>query len=131
MSLTKEDLTEIKKIVVEAIVNSEDRTAKKIDSAILSSEDRTAKKIDSAVNESEAQTAKNISESEQRTISKLEQKIDDLTLLTGQGFNEVSEKLELIDDKVENIKSIVKAEVERNDKQESTISKIRKQLKAV
>ena len=146
MSLTKDDLTEIKKIVIEAIggseertvekidsaiTASEERTAKKIDSAILSSENRTAKKIDSAITASEERTAKKIAESEQRTVSKLEKKIDDLTLFTGQGFNEVTGKIDQLDDKIENVKNIVKAEVERNDKQETTVTKIRKQLRAV
>ena len=105
MSLTKNDLLEIQKIVSSAVTASEERTAKKIDSAVTASEERV--------------------------LSKLEQKIDELTLLTGQGFNETSEKIELLDDKIENLKRIVEAEVKRNDRHETTITKIRKQLRAV
>ena len=112
MSLTKDDLGAIKQIVTSAISTSEERTAKKIDSAIQTSERRLTQRID---------------ELEKRT----DEKFEALTLRIGQGFNEVHEKLEVLDEKIENVKRIVSAEVKRVDQHESTLTKIRKQLRAV
>lgn len=65
--------------------------------------------------------------SEERT----DEKFEEFTLQIGQGFNEVHDKLQKLDDKIERVESIVSAEVKRVDEHESTITKIRKQLRAV
>lgn len=112
MSLTKDDLKAIKQI----IDTVEERLNGKIEQSISDSEQRLNGKIEQS-----------IADSEERLIESIEQ----LTLLTGQGFNEVHEKLELLDEKIENVKNIVSAEIKRVDKHESIIATIRKQLRAV
>lgn len=116
MSLSTDDLGAIKQIVNEAIQASEERMSGKIDTSIQASEERMKN-----------HTSKEVAKLEKRTGEKFEQ----LTLQIGRGFNEVHEKLSVLDDKIENVKQIVSAEVKRVDQHESTIGKIRKQLRAV